>query len=60
VVVQPSEEAGAAHADVAGPTDDDVVVECDAEPTRGIGDGSRHLYVGLRRGGIAAWVVVDQ
>lgn len=38
---------------------DDVVVHGNAERLGDVDDGLRHLDVGLRRRGIAAWMVVE-
>src|SRR3546814_16663064 len=54
-----SEKAEGAEAAVAGAADDDMVVDGDAQPGRGLGDVAGDRDVLAARFGIAAGVIVD-
>src|SRR3546814_5472284 len=55
-----SEQAEGAEAAVAGAADDDMVVDGDAQPGRGLGDVAGDRDVLAARFGIAAGVIVDE
>src|SRR5262245_17987562 len=58
--IPPSNQLEALEAGVALASDDDVVVDGDAQRPGGIDDLLGHVDIGARRGGIARGVVVHQ